>query len=48
MKTEKKKKKYDLNTEINRKNLSRNLKVKDLNKYSYLVVSLKLRKKISV
>ena len=32
--------------EINRKNLTRNLKVKDLNKYSYLVVSLKLRKKI--
>ena len=32
--------------EINRKNLTRNLKVKDLNKYSYLIVSLKLRKKI--
>ena len=32
--------------EINRKNLSKNLKVKDINKNSYLIVSLKLRKKI--
>ena len=32
--------------EINRKNLARNLKVKDINKNSYLIVSLKLRKKI--
>ena len=32
--------------EINRKNLSRNLKVKNINKNSNLIVSLKLRKKI--
>ena len=32
--------------EINRKNLTRNLKVKNINKNSYLIVSLKLRKKI--
>ena len=32
--------------EINRKNLARNLKVKDINKNSYLILSLKLRKKI--
>ena len=32
--------------EINRKNLARNLKVKDINKNSYLIVSLKLRKKV--
>ena len=32
--------------EINRKNLARNLKVKDINKNSYLIISLKLRKKI--
>ena len=32
--------------EINRKNLSRNLKVKDINKNSNLIVSLKLRKKV--
>ena len=32
--------------EINRKNLSRNLKVKDINKNSNLIISLKLRKKV--
>ena len=32
--------------EINRKNLIRNLKVKDINKNSHLIVSLKIRKKI--
>ena len=32
--------------ELNRKNLARNLKVKDFNKNSYFIISLKLRKKI--